>query len=302
MPSRPVQARCLAAAGQHGSYHAAGAELAMGAAAVERSVESLEGELGVQLLEQRPDRLVLTPAGRAYLERAEEAMSVEAEAGRIAAQAARGASGRLDVGFVGPPPAATMPELFDRFARERPGVTVTFRDIPFPSGTTGEWLGDVDAAVCHAPASDAGVVITLLREERRVLVISREHRLAGRGELNVADVLDETFVGYHPRVQAGWAAFHSFDDHRGGPPRALTDHHPLTTLQMLGAIAQPDVLAVAPECDALIGVRAVTTMVAVPVRDAAPVRLSLISRADSPNPLLADLLEVAGEVYGGRGV
>lgn len=298
MSPRVSQVRCLEAVGEHGSFEAAGRAMGSAAANVQRGVDALEGELGVELVERRPDRVVLTSAGRAYLERAEHAISAEAEAARIAAAAARAASGTIEVGFIGPPPATTLPELFDAFQRRRPDVKLLFRDMPFPSGTTASWLADVDVAICHAPAGDADVEITPVRREPRALVLSREHALADRESVTVADILDETFVGYHPRVQAGWAAFHSLDDHRGGPPPALTTDHPLTTLQMLGAISRPEAVTIAPLCDATLGARAVQTISAVPVLDAAPASLSLITRTAFSNSLLADLLALARSLNG----
>src|ERR1700737_1771523 len=58
--------RAFEAAARSGSFAGAGSELNVSAAAVSRMVHLLEQRLGVALFERKANRLVMTPAGRAY--------------------------------------------------------------------------------------------------------------------------------------------------------------------------------------------------------------------------------------------
>jgi hypothetical protein len=124
-------------------------------------------------------------------------------------------------------------------------------------------------------------------------VVQRDHALAERSQLDVAEVLEETFVGYHPDVQPAWAGFHSLDDHRGGPPERLTDDQALTSLQMLGIMSARGAVTTVPHADAKLAVQVLPDIVAIPLRDAAPAVVSLVWRTDTGNQLVEDLARVA---------
>jgi LysR family glycine cleavage system transcriptional activator len=58
--------KAFEAAARTGSFAAAGSELHVSPAAVSRMVHLLEERLGIALFERKANRLVMTPAGRAY--------------------------------------------------------------------------------------------------------------------------------------------------------------------------------------------------------------------------------------------
>src|SRR5207302_1768148 len=121
---------------------------------------------------------------------------------------ARSAREAVEVGFIGPPPRVNAPELFDAFIDGRPRASVSFRELPYPHGSTSTWIEEVDLAFCVAPLAEPGIRVHPFRAERRAVVVPETHPLAAKKELRVAEVLDERFISYHPRVQAQWAGFH----------------------------------------------------------------------------------------------
>jgi DNA-binding transcriptional LysR family regulator len=293
MSSRGSRLRCLAALADTGDVATAAQSIGVGQASLVRAVDNLEGEVGVPLVERRAGAAVLTPAGEAFLERARLALAAEADAARVARELSRATRATLAVGFIGPPPAATLPGLFERFASAHPEVQVSFQDMTFPSGATSAWLAGVDAAICHRPRSEARVEIVELRREPRALVVRRDHVFGEREEVTVEEVLEETFVGYHGDVQPEWVGFHSLDDHRGGPPSTMTADAVLTSLQMLGVMAAGNAVTTVPSCDAELACRAVPTLAAVPLVDASPASISLVWRSDNSNGALEPLVTAA---------
>jgi DNA-binding transcriptional LysR family regulator len=132
-----------------------------------------------------------------------------------------------------------------------------------------------------------------LGRQPRTLIAPARHRLAGRSEVQVAEVLDETFISYHPGVQPAWAGFGSLDDHRGGPPARSTADNVRTPSEMLFSMTAWRGVTAVPACDAAVIVKVLREVVAIPVVDAEPGVMSLIWRSDRQNPLVAALAAAA---------
>ncbi len=261
--------------------------------ALSQAISQMESELGLRLLERHPRGVRLTATGEAFLEKARAVLESENDVRRTAQSLARAARSVLEIGFSGPPPSMTSARLFARFAERQPQAELTFRDLPFPHGTTRSWMDTVDVAFCHVPALEGNIRAHPVRIEPRAVIAHRGHPLARHAELEVAQVLDETFISYHPDVQEAWAGFHSLDDHRGGPPRSMTDDHAATSLQMLGVLGKPGAITTLPIGDASLLPPVQPELVVIPLTDADPALVSLIWPEDSPHPLLAALLETA---------
>jgi DNA-binding transcriptional LysR family regulator len=295
-PGRSRQIRYLTAIAEEGQIGRAATKLHLGRTALSDAIAHLESEVGVKLLERGPHGVLLTAAGAAFLERGQGALGIEDEAAHAAQSLARADRGMLTIGFIGPPPTLSSPELFKRFSERNAAAQLSFQDLTFPSGPTARWLTGVDAAICHRPAAEASVTIQPLRVDARAAVMRRDHRLAGAKELAVADVLDETFVSYHRHVQPEWASFHSLDDARGGPPTHMTGDRVLTSLQMLAVMSSSPAITTVPLGDARLAAQVIPDVTAIALSDAEPATVSLVSRRDNPNPLLDELAALARDM------
>lgn len=295
------QLRYFVTVSEEGQITRAAKRLHLAQPALSQAIAQLESELGVELLVRHPRGVTLTSAGEAFLVKARAVLAAEAETAQMALSLRRAASDAIAIGFIGPPPAISTPELFAAFTERNPRAQVSFMDLSFPCGRTSSWLEAVDVAFCHAPLSEQGLCAQPVRVEPRAVMAHREHPLARRSELAVADVLDETFISYHPDVQAEWAGFHSLDDHRGGPPARLTSDHALSTLQMLGIMfsAPATAITIVPHKDAKLGQQVLPDIVAVPLHDAAPAVVSLIWREDASSSLVEDLVDSAKRLASG---
>ena len=72
------------------------------------------------------------------------------------------------------------------------------------------------------------------------------HPLSRREALSVGEVLDETFIAFHPDVDPGWAGFWSLDDHRGSPPAQMTGDRVANPHETLAALAVRDAITTVP--------------------------------------------------------
>lgn len=295
MPFKRGHLRYFVTVAEEGQITRAAGKLHIAQPALSQAMAQLESELGIKLLKRHARGVTLTPAGEAFLAKARIALAADDDAAQTARWLARVARGAMDVGFIGPPPTLNAPELFTAFADSDPGAEVSFRDVTFPCGATLSWLEELDVVFCHQPDADPGVEMQAVRLEPRALVAHESHPLAGRRELTVGEVLDETFLSYHPEVQPTWAGFHSLDDHRGGPPQKTTVERAANTMQMGGIMASGRGITTLPRCDAKLA-QQVLPVVEIPLSDARPAVLSLVWRRDNHNPLLRALVAFAGSL------
>ena len=109
----------------------------------------------------------------------------------------------------------------------------------------------------------------------------------------MAEVLDETYVGFDPSVDPGWAGFWCLDDHRGGPPERVTADRAGNPQEVLAALSAGSAITAVPLAAANVLSNVLASTVAVPLRDAEPARIALIGHRDQRNPLVAALLSYA---------
>ena len=163
--------------------------------ALSQAIARLETQVGVKLLERHPRGVTVTPAGAAFLEKAQATLAAVEEVSATARSWARQREGQLHVGFMSLTPPMMAGELFTRFLAEHPGVAVEWRELGYPQPDLRAWLGESDAGLIWFAPSGRGLDSVVIRTSPLVVVMAETHPLAGRAELRVKDVLDEPFPG-----------------------------------------------------------------------------------------------------------
>jgi DNA-binding transcriptional LysR family regulator len=297
MPFKRGQLRNFLVVAEEGQMTRAAKRLHIAQPALSQAIAQLEAELGIVLLARHPRGVRLTPAGEAFLPKARAAVAADEEATMTARALAHGDETRLELGFIGVPPAEHSRELLNEFSELRSDVEVCFRELPIPTGTTASWISHVDVALCHLCSIQPGINEQVVRVEPRVMLTSKLHPLAQRGEVRVADVLDETFIGFHPEADPAWTGFWQLNDHRGKPAHTSLDRV-ATPIEMLATISAGTAVTTLPHCHAKIVVNVLDGLVAIPIVDADPATLRLVWRKDSDGPLVRDLATVGARLSG----
>ncbi|MFB4310222.1 LysR family transcriptional regulator [Actinomadura sp. GTD37] len=219
-----------------------------------RAIGRLERRLGVTLLERTSRRVVLTPAGETLA--AEGAAALDAVAAAVRrTRRAGGAGPRLVLAMKpGGDGGGLLPGILAAYEREPDAVPV---EMLLGYGADRALRdGRADAALLYTPRQDAaGLATEPLLEERQVAVLPRNHRLAGRAEVSMADLDGEV----RPRAAQG--------------PGPASEGQPVGDGgQLMQLIALGRAVAVLPE--SMRGLLR-ADLAAVPVRDAAPTTLVL---------------------------
>lgn len=137
-----------------GSFTAAAKRLSLPTSSVSRSVAKLEHELGLILLERTTRHVALTDAGRAYYERAREAVAGLDEATMLAGDAAREPSGIVHVAAP-PEMAAKLASAVGEFVRLHPRVHVDVITTVRGAELVG---GEVDLAIVLGRLDDSSLI------------------------------------------------------------------------------------------------------------------------------------------------
>ena len=293
MPFKRNHLRYFVTVAEERQMTRAAAKLQIAQPALSHAIAGLESELGFQVFERHARGVTLTAAGETFLEKARQVIAAETDAGYASQSLARAAQGTIEFGFVGSPPGLDSPGPLEVFAETYPEIDVRYRELPFPSVPTSSWLSEVDVAVCHLPPADPDAWAQALRREPRAVLAPKRHPLAQRAELTVAEVLDETFIGFHPSIEPAWAGFWSLDDHRGGSPRRVTADRAVSVQEILASLAVRRAITTVPASVARVIPNLLTGVVAIPLRDAEPSSIMLVGPKDRRNPLVASLLAFA---------
>lgn len=163
---------------------------------VSKTLQALEAQCGVCLLERSSRRVRLTPAGQALREPLTEWLRQAEALPRLARAAAAGQQGRLRVGLVSPAGFGLLPQWLRRFRDAYPGVELVLREATLDLQLQALQAGEMDVGLALQPAGAAplGLAQRRLASEPFVLALpsAMRQRLGGRPALG--DLLAQPLV------------------------------------------------------------------------------------------------------------
>jgi DNA-binding transcriptional LysR family regulator len=187
---------CFLAVSEELSFTRGARRLRLAQPPLSRHVRSLEEKLGVALLERSKRRVELTPAGQAFRTEARDILPALRRAAEAARRAARGETGRIEVGFVSAVLSPELVEVFTRFGRLRPDIRLQLHDLLPAEQLAALARRELDLAfVGVAPERlPAGLAATPWREEDLLAFVPPNHPFAGRDELRLVELSGEPMV------------------------------------------------------------------------------------------------------------
>jgi len=159
-----------------------------------RQIRDLEDEVGAQLLTRSARGIELTPAGRAFLNRARLVLSQVEAAADAAHGIAHPAKPCFVMGFLTNHELSWMPETFRILRDELPNIDVMISSQYSPPLADGLSKGKIDAAFLRPEQGFPELAYRFLVKEPLVVVLPSDHRLAALTAISPADLVGETFV------------------------------------------------------------------------------------------------------------
>ncbi len=171
-------------------------ELHVGQPSLSKTIARLEEDLGVPLFDRQGRQIRLNQFGKAFLHRVERAF-MELEAGKNEIIELSG----LDRGVISLAVSITsvLPKLLGSFLAQYPDVRFQqFLGSPLSMKHQLE-QGEVDFCISSTPIQSPDIEWEPLFTEEIFLIVSREHPLASREEINLREVEHEPFISMNPR-------------------------------------------------------------------------------------------------------
>lgn len=274
--------------------HVTNAAIRLGVAqpALSQQIKALERELGFPLLQRVGRRVQLTEAGRVFHQGIRPLLDRLRATVDQASEAARGLTGRVVVGFT--ESASFSPAMTSVIATSRrTWPQVQFELVQDRTTALVQGLRErrIDVALVRPALPDDGSLrFVTLAEERLLLAVPQDHRLARRRQVAWADLAEEGFISLDPRLStSGLDQVIEEACRKAGFTRRVVQRSPLFS-SSINLVAASLGVAVVPECMAALRHDAVRY-----VALSGPGRavLGLAHRPDERAPAVLNLIALA---------
>ncbi|MFF0524599.1 LysR family transcriptional regulator [Actinomadura nitritigenes] len=272
---RPV--RYFTAVADHRHFGRAAEALHITQPSLSRQIRQLERLLGARLFDRTPQGTRLTEAGEVFLPLARSLLRSSAKA--VARTRAAARPGRVTIGYTS---GIIVTPAVRELRRLHPDADVRVVHLDWKEPRRALLDHRVDALVTRLPLATDQLRVTILYDEPRAVVVSADHRLAGRESVTVDDIADEPLPRV-PGADPAWSAFWRLEPRPGGRPAPdgpvmddLEDKFELVAAGQAVAITA-HVPGRAPRPD----------LVMIPLEGVAPSHVVLATRADDRSGLVA---------------
>ena len=192
--------RYFTAVAEHQHFGRAAASLRIAQPSLSRQIRSLEQQLGARLFDRTPQGARLTEAGEVFLPRARALLRSAAQA--AAATRAAAQPSRITIGYT---PGLIITPAVRNVRHQHPDADVQTLHLEWNEPREALLDHRVDAAVTRLPIRTDGLHVTILYDEPRLLLVSPDHRLAGKESVTLDDIADEPIPRFpDPAYNAYW--------------------------------------------------------------------------------------------------
>lgn len=151
-------------------------------------LRQLEEELRTPLFDRVGRQIQLTQAGRMFAKFASRALR-DIEDGRLALQSLNGLqSGELRVGVITTYTNSLLPQAILAFTNRHPGIHLQIEDLPASQIAERMLAGSLDLGLAFTVTESPGLEAEALFSERLVLLVGKDHPLAGRDSVQGRDL------------------------------------------------------------------------------------------------------------------
>jgi DNA-binding transcriptional LysR family regulator len=226
---------------EHGNLGRAASALGISQPALSKSLRRLETALEVKLMKRTAKGVELTPEGSALQLRAHELRLSLQSVAREVKEVGEGRVGQLRIGVGAAISEDFLSAAFARLrkdaARAMLDVIVSDNDVMVPGLRNGE----LDAIVNYnPPMRPEGILYEHLYDDDYVVCAAAGHRLAGRTQVELCDLVNEQWALSEPTLMSQQKLRETFRD--AGLPSARAGLECRSTALRLRSVAKSDLL------------------------------------------------------------
>ncbi len=229
------QLRYFVAVADEGSFSRAAAKVRVAQPSLSQQIKKLEAEVGQPLFDRLPRSVVLTEAGRCFIDYARQILASIGDARRCVDDLKGEVAGKVAVGAIPTIAPYVLPELVVTFQEHYPDVKLEIVEDVTDGITRRIEAGELDVALastCHASPS-------LRREplgtEPLLLLVPEGHPLAKKDFVEFDDLKSQRFLLLHEMHCLSQQVNHLLESRRLRPEIALAGSQLSTIANMVAA-------------------------------------------------------------------
>jgi DNA-binding transcriptional LysR family regulator len=198
------QMRQFLAIADKGSFRAAAKFLNMSQPPLSVSIQKLEADLGVTLIDRQTRKLRLTDAGRVFEEESRATLQRAERALERTRRAGRGYYGELRVVFLSSVVHRLIPHALQAFRAEFPDVEVTLTEATTRQQMQALRDDMTDLSILMPPATfQTKWPRRILQSQAMVAALPEHHRLAGHSVIKLSDLAQDDWIMCPPQHGPG---------------------------------------------------------------------------------------------------
>lgn len=211
-----------------------------------RQIKMLEEELGVTVFERLGRGIVLTDAGRYFLDQTEKITQRLEETVNATRRIGKNDRIWFGVGFVPSTLYGHMPALIRQLRQLNTHVEIGLVEMTTLQQFEALKSGRIDIGVGRILLTDDEIERLVLTDEPLVVALPITHRLAGKTSVKLADIMDEPLILYPAKPRPSYAdhVLHLFRQ-KGYSPQVIQEVNELQTA--IGLVTATIGISIVPE-------------------------------------------------------
>ncbi len=186
--------RFIVAVAQTRNFRRAAEKAFISQPALSLAIQKLEEELGLKIFERGKNDISLTPVGASIVEQAQRVLEEAERIREIAAQGKNQLTTPLRVGIIHSVGPYLLPDLIPALKKTAPQMALEVEENITANLDALLRNGKLDVIIIALPFGDTGILTRPLYDESFEVVVSNEHRWAGRRSIKSAELSEESVL------------------------------------------------------------------------------------------------------------
>ena len=229
------QLRYFVAVADEGNFSRAAAKVRVAQPSLSQQIRKLEAEIGQPLFDRLPRSVVLTEAGRCFIDYARQILASIGDARRCVDELQGAITGKLAVGAIPTIAPYVLPELVVKFQKDYPEVTLDVVEDVTDGITRRIDAGELDVALASTCQQSPTLRREFLDSEPLLALVPETNPLATKRLLELDDLKSQRFLLLHEMHCLSQQVHHLLESRRLRPEIALAGSQLTTIARMVAA-------------------------------------------------------------------
>jgi LysR family hydrogen peroxide-inducible transcriptional activator len=229
------QLRYFVAVADEGNFSRAAAKVRVAQPSLSQQIRKLEAEIGQPLFDRLPRSVVLTEAGRCFIDYARQILASIGDARRSVDDLKEAVTGKLAVGAIPTIAPYVLPELVVKFQKDYPEVTLELVEDVTDGITRRIDAGELDVALASSCEPSPTLRRQSLGSEQLLALVPETDPLATQTLVELDDLKSQRFLLLHEMHCLSQQVHHLLETRRLRPEIALAGSQLTTIARMVAA-------------------------------------------------------------------